>query len=113
MESLMTYGWAILAVMVIGLLLWSLGIFQSDSAPSYKNFPMIKPMMSGTSLTSDGKFVGTFINGVGTTIIITNLTVRNHIDNTTCTLLTPLPILLDSGELFKVEGENCNGKVHE
>ena len=38
MEYLMTYGWAILVVMIVGIVMWQLGIFN----------------MGGTTLTSTG-----------------------------------------------------------
>jgi hypothetical protein len=74
MEYLMTYGWAILVVMVVGVAMWQLGIFNmgGGSAPTAKGFSVMKPILTtcmiGHPVYSDDPsmdgFVCEFINPV-------------------------------------------------
>ena len=55
MEYLMTYGWAILVVLIVGIVLWQLGIFNlGGSSKTSTGFGAIKPLswsLSGTTAT--------------------------------------------------------------
>lgn len=74
MEYLMTYGWAILVVMVVGIAMWRLGIFNMGGATvTSTGFAKIKPQLAGTGLSADGTFTGTFTNGLGTKITVTGV----------------------------------------
>lgn len=72
MEYLMTYGWAILVVMIVGIVMWQLGIFNPSGtqAITMQGFGAVKPQLSGTGLRSDGTFTGTFLNAGGAPIYI-------------------------------------------
>lgn len=53
MEYLMTYGWAILIVIIVGVVLWKSGVF-STSAKTSTNFDIIQPSdwaLNGSGLT--------------------------------------------------------------
>ena len=45
MEYLMTYGWAILVVIIIGVVLWQMGIFdiKGKTTPGYVGFSVLVP----------------------------------------------------------------------
>lgn len=45
MEYLMTYGWAILVVIIVGVVLWQMGIFNPSggTAPGMSGFTTVKP----------------------------------------------------------------------
>jgi hypothetical protein len=45
MEYLMTYGWAILVVIIVGVVLWQMGIFNPSgaAAPGMSGFTTVKP----------------------------------------------------------------------
>lgn len=45
MEYLMTYGWAILVVIIVGVVLWQMGIFNPSggTAPGMSGFGSIRP----------------------------------------------------------------------
>ncbi len=79
MEYLMTYGWAILVVMIVGIVMWQLGIFNMGSTSiTATGFSKIKPQLAGTGIdATTGIFTGAFTNGVGTSITITGATVNN------------------------------------
>jgi len=92
MEYLMTYGWAILVVMIIGVSLWKLGIFNLGGSvpPTASGFGAIKPMLStcqaGTPIWQAGPdiffgFECQFINVAGTDIRLKDfkITVNNEV----------------------------------
>ena len=66
----MTYGWAILVVMIVGIVMWQLGIFNpgGTQATTMQGFGAVKPQLAGTGLSSDGQFTGTFLNAGGASI---------------------------------------------
>lgn len=73
MEYLMTYGWAILVVMIVGIVMWQLGIFNmGGTTVTATGFAKIKPQLAGSGLSRDGQFTGVFTNGVGTRITMTS-----------------------------------------
>lgn len=72
MEYLMTYGWAILVVMIVGVVLWQLGIFGGgpgavNTASGFAKIRVLEPSIkyTGTTVTFD------VVNGVG--MVISNL----------------------------------------
>jgi len=101
MEYLMTYSWAILVVMLVGIAMWQMGIFNVGRATSttYTGFPRIKPQLSLISVTEDGNFSGTFTNGGGGTINVTNV----YGD---CVFTAP-QMTIRVGANFKIIGEQC------
>jgi len=88
MEYLMTYGWAILAVMVVGLILWQLGIFNLDpESASASGFIVLKPMLASCQMRNGVRngfngFVCTLANNVGTPIRVTGLDYK--VDGAAC-----------------------------
>jgi hypothetical protein len=74
MEYLMTYGWAILVVMIVGVVLWQLGVFNPGSGQATTvGFYKIKPLSPGDIEQTRATFSGVFINAVGTSISITDV----------------------------------------
>ena len=76
MEYLMTYGWAILVVMIVGVVLWQLGIFGGGpgAANTARGFgrikvmdPSIRYVAIGTGV-DDGLLNFTIMNGAGQTV---------------------------------------------
>lgn len=67
----MTYGWAILVVMVVGIAMWQLGIFNMGSATlTTTGFAKIKPQLAGSGISHTGQPQMIFTNGIGTPIIM-------------------------------------------
>ena len=96
MEYLMTYGWAILVVMIVGIAMWQLGIFNmGGTTVTSTGFAKIKPQLAGTGLTADGQFIGVFTNGVGTRIDIT--AVRIYDQNNAGAVLCCSHVAADGG----------------
>ncbi len=45
-EYVMTYGWAILVILIVGVMMWQLGIFKigGQTAPGSRGFSQIRPL---------------------------------------------------------------------
>lgn len=81
-EYLVTYGWAILVMLVIGLVLWQMGIFDSQSTPPRCiGFSQIEPL--GWKAASTGDFILVLTNEAGTKLKLTG--VNMGIFGTSCT----------------------------
>ena len=73
MEYLMTYGWAILVVMVVGIAMWRLGIFSMGSSTmTFTGFAKLKPQLSGSGINHDGTVTLVMTNGAGAPIALLN-----------------------------------------
>ena len=84
MEYLMTYGWGIIAIIVLGIVLWQLGYLNYESGRlSHTGFNKLKPMLSGTGYGSNGIFTSVFINAAGKEVVITGIELVDDITNTT------------------------------
>ena len=84
MEYLMSYGWAILVVIIVGGVMWQLGIFEAQSGQaSSTGFSNIKPILSTCEISEEAYYSGRlnpgfkcqFINGAGTDITIGEINV--------------------------------------
>ncbi|MBU0761993.1 MAG: hypothetical protein KKD39_03125 [Candidatus Altiarchaeota archaeon] len=108
MEYLMTYGWAILVVMIVGIVMWQLGIFNMGSTTlTATGFAKIKPQLAGSGLSSSNAFVGVFTNGVGTKITVSTGT-GTLIGGTTCGLVAT-PTTPSAGDNFQLAGTCTSG----
>jgi len=74
MEYLMTYGWAILVVMIVGIVLWQLGVFGGAGGGVNRatGFTTIKCFDRSIQYTSGatGTLNATFTNAAGRPVII-------------------------------------------
>jgi len=78
MEYLMTYGWAILVVMIVGITMWQLGIFNmGNSLVTPTGFAKIKPQVSAVSYSADGLFTAVFTNGAGRPVEFVEVRIRD------------------------------------
>jgi len=105
MEYLMTYGWAVLVVMIVGIVMWQLGIFNIGTTTiTASGFSRIKPQLAGTGMKSDGRFDAIFMNGAGTTIELRGGVVTT--DTGTCAINGPVTVI-SAGDNFKLTGAGC------
>jgi hypothetical protein len=87
MEYLMTYGWAILVVMIVGIVMWQLGIFNMGStALTSSGFSKIKPQLAGSGVDHSGEVKLIFTNGVGTTIELDTMTIIDEGGGVSCNI---------------------------
>jgi hypothetical protein len=78
MEYLMTYGWAILVVMIVGIVMWQLGIFNlNQGSTTTTGFSKIKPQLAGVNKRGETITV-VFTNGAGTTIDLGTVSARKN-----------------------------------
>jgi hypothetical protein len=74
LEYILSYGWAILVLFVIGYALWELGVLRDpQQGASYSGFPRITPQMASTGMSADGDFTGVFVNSAGRRIYLTGV----------------------------------------
>ncbi|MBN2015023.1 MAG: hypothetical protein JW778_07575 [Candidatus Altiarchaeota archaeon] len=77
MEYLMTYGWAILVVMIVGVVLWQLGVFGGAGGGVNRatGFTNLKPFDRSIfySAGATGVINATFTNAAGTPLTITDV----------------------------------------
>jgi hypothetical protein len=92
MEYLMTYGWAILVIMTVGVSMWRLGVFNMGStAASSSGFEALKPLLptckGGTTILESGAkgFSCQFMNTAGTNIRVRDL--RGNVDGQGCFII--------------------------
>lgn len=102
MEYLMTYSWAILVVMLIGVALWQIGIFNLGgmTGTTYNGFSRIKPQLSLVKVTTDGDFSGAFTNGAGSFIEVVAV-------SGSCNFNLPSGPRINAGENFVINGSGC------
>ena len=82
MEYLMTYGWAIMVVLSVGVVMWQLGIIgPGNIATTSSGFAKLKPTLSLSGLDENGVFQSRFLNGAGKDIVVTAVVARNMFDN--------------------------------
>ena len=115
MEYLMTYGWAILVVMIVGVVLWQLGIFGGGpgAVNTASGFGKIKPMepsikYTGTTLSFS------IMNGVGQGIVGANISAGTG-DCTTADSSIPVQLgtagVMGAGEVSETTITVCTSKT--
>jgi hypothetical protein len=83
MEYMTVYGWAILVIAVVGVVLWQIGVFDTrPSSVNFSGFSKLKPQAAGTGLShheldEEGEFRGTFLNSYGGRVIVSAVRVKN------------------------------------
>ncbi len=112
MEYLMTYGWAILVVMIVGVVMWQMGIFNlGGTTVTAQGFSRVKPQLAATGLNENGHFTLIFTNGVGTEIVLDNsdpAVFEGTVGGTSFSCdLSPSKYTISVGDNFKVNGTGC------
>jgi hypothetical protein len=115
MEYLMTYGWAILVVMIVGIVMWQLGIFNiGTGSTTAVGFNKLKPQLAAASVKSNGALLFMFTNGAGAKINIITIGIDDTVHANTCVVASNAAALLpnkspNSGDNFRVvyAGSTC------
>lgn len=113
MEYLMTYGWAILVVMIVGVVLWQLGVFNVGQGNLVvTGFVKMQPLTPSVAYRNTN-FTGSFTNALGTTIKLNNVTLNETISGQMCSPVSVSPALAQSvkaGGTFTVTSSGCYAK---
>jgi hypothetical protein len=117
MEYLMTYGWAILVVMIVGVVLWQLGIFKiGQTSTTTSGWTKLAPLSSSIVYRSSPEtFSAQFnnLNGVpirirdaGATEKISGVSCNTtlYVDTTAKASLPASPVTTGAGDTFTL---NC------
>ncbi len=113
MEYLMTYGWAILVVMIVGVVLWQLGIFNLGGTvgKTMSGFSALRPLdwsiVNGA--TNDDMIV---VNGEGVPVTVTGLDFDTSSAGVTCGAGdATLVVNIAAGDSGRVENlaNDCTG----
>ncbi len=76
MEYLMTYGWAIIIVIIVAAALYAMGLFNPGTQAIATGFNNIgKPVPGGWQMLSDGNFVVLLANNAPYGVNVTSITV--------------------------------------
>jgi hypothetical protein len=111
MEYLMTYGWAILIVMVVGVAMWRMGIFSISGsvAPTASGFEALKPLTASCDMKKNVWFPGwlegfecEFVNAAGSTITVRNVDVTVNEKYCQHIFLDVLPVFDDEKSNYLV-----------
>ncbi len=106
MEYLMTYGWAILVVMIVGVVLWELGVFNSGQGnPVETGFVRLNPLMPSV-VYKNTIFNGTFVNNAGVPIRVMSVAMNETITRGNCTISPPSSPVM-SGGVFNLAATVC------
>ncbi len=87
MEYLMTYGWAILVVLIVGIVLWKTGLFGT-SATGQSGFDVLVPDQWKINGTNS---VIKFHNVAGRTLYVSSITVNEEGNTSATPSETPSP----------------------
>ena len=86
LEYLITYGWAILIILVVLAVLWYYDVFNPSKWAGEQEYCPSAFELLGTSLTGAGQDTGTLTlvvgNKVGNQVTITNMTVDGDVNGT-------------------------------
>ena len=117
MEYLMTYAWAILVVLIVGVVLYQMGIFsQSGATITTTGFTQLKLISQVTSYDHDGNFQASLLNTLGTPFQVTDARIEEGNPATVCTAVAvkgvtmPANVTVNTGEAFQIIGTGCNIK---
>ncbi len=104
MEYLMTYGWAILVVMIVGVMLWKMGVFggNPEGINMANGFAKMKPFEPGIKYDTVNGLSFILSNGAGTFISDLNITAGGDCVGR----LDPESATMDSGSAVKVSDAN-------
>lgn len=118
MEYLTTYGWAVLVVMIVGVVLWKMGIFShlSKTVSRCNDFEEIKCFDPTVQYISGSSRIlnATLTNALGSTIHITNVEAREDCmfsNNPDTTLIGGGPnteISVDAGDIIQFSCPTAN-----
>ncbi|MBN2250495.1 MAG: hypothetical protein JW724_00290 [Candidatus Altiarchaeota archaeon] len=120
MEYLMTYGWAILVVMIVGVVLWQLGVFTVGTEQVVTTgWAKLKPLSASIAYKSNGSYETTLTNTVGTSIKVTYINMTEALAGAECNTVALNGVTYTNGvgnssvkpgDGFEITSTDCPGK---
>ena len=119
LEYLTTYGWAILVVVIVGLVLFQAGVFNSQTTTTFSDWKQLEPLAPTVNYFGQrGQFEAGYTNTAGVDILIRNITVVESIAGSICSGPVQTTIsdvtansTVKPGGLFKITAKGCPIKV--
>ncbi len=110
----MSYGWAIVVILAVGVLLWYLGVFGGGETktPTASGFIGIKPLESSIQMNADCSFFGIFLNGRSSAIEITDIVIYNMGDDHDCPTKTLGVGNYSAGKEVEIRQSSCCSQNH-
>lgn len=119
MEYLTTYGWAVLVVVIVGLVLYQAGVFNTQTSTTFTDWKQLQPLAPTVNyFGTTGQFEAGYTNTAGVDILLQKVTVVESVAGLSC---GPVPVQVsvsDSsgnttvkpGGLFKITATGCPHK---
>ena len=104
LEYLMTYGWMLIIIAIVGVVLYQYGVFTPPATPpGCTGFSQAKPIDQKASAANQGNLTLTLLNDAGTKITITQVN-ATIFSNPTCSTGANGAISLDmrAGEVIQL-----------
>jgi len=106
LEYLMTYGWMLIIIAIVGVVLYQYGIFTPPpTPPGSTGFSQAKPIDCKASVQNSGNLTLTLINDAGTKIRITSVN-ATIFDNAVC-IWGPGSRDMRAGEVYQLSMAPC------
>lgn len=110
-EYMMTYGWAILVVLVVGILVWQMGILDlsRNISPDKRGFSQVTPLDWALSEGPAATLVIVLQNNAGTILTVNAVTATLETGGTgACSLDTLMPVNnFRPGSTQRLDFSNC------
>jgi len=111
LEYMMTYGWAILVVLVVGVLVWQMGILDlsRNISPDKRGFSQVTPLDWSLSQGPAADLVIVVQNNAGTILTLNTVVATIETGGSgVCSLDTLVPITnFRPGSTLKLDFSNC------
>jgi hypothetical protein len=117
-EYLATYGWAILTITVVGIIVWQMGLFDlPPEDPGCRGFSQVRPIdwiyTPDPDVGLDSEFNVVIVNEANTKLLIPANGVRIYIENEgLCTISDPdVDANMSAGAKLQMNISHCPGSV--
>jgi hypothetical protein len=106
LEYLMTYGWMLIIIGIVGVVLYQYGVFTPPATPpGCTGFSQAKPMDWRASIANNGNLTLTLINDAGTKIRVNSVN-ATIFTNPVCNWAGPAQDLR-AGQVIQLSMANC------
>ena len=99
----------LLGILLVGVVLWQLGVFNAGQTGAVvTGFVKMQPLIPAITY-SGSRFTAAFTNALGTTVNITDVSVKESISGTDCSVEPLSEQVVPAGGAFTIQG-NCGQK---